>query len=338
MTKFLFICKRNHSYGSEKGTFHGLVNSATFIAEFLNKRGIESEVIQVTDGDDIDRVVQEKNPQVVVIEALWATPAKMQDLVTMPEHRARLWIVRVHSKPALLALEGKAMKWITSYPDEVVICPNTRGLTADLQDMGTDAMLLPNVYTPRGFDDYAYNKVQSDSELNIACFGALRPLKNHLAQAIASIKFANKVGLPMTFHINSTSGNSPNISVLENLQALFEKSKHNLSVHAWRRHPEFVKLVQTMDMGLQVSLSESFNLVAADFVTNRIPVLVSDEIDWLPSTVKVSASSNSDQIAQMIEYVWRYYHPTLDRECRKALDSYNNHATAAWWKIAKRLT
>jgi hypothetical protein len=90
-------------------------------------------------------------------------------------------------------------------------------------------------------------------------------------------------------------------------------------------------------MGMQVSLSESFNLVAADFVNNHIPVLVSDEIDWLPSTVKVAPASGSDHIAKMLEYVWRYYHPSIDRECRKALDRYNNHATAAWWRIAKRL-
>jgi hypothetical protein len=92
-----------------------------------------------------------------------------------------------------------------------------------------------------------------------------------------------------------------------------------------------------MDMGLQISLSESFNLVSADFVKNHVPILVSDEIDWLPKQVKIRATSESGKIARMMRYVWHYYHPHIDRSCARALDSYNNHAAAAWWRIAKRL-
>lgn len=339
MSQVLFLCKENYSYGSEKGTFHGLVNSAHFIANFLSERHVATEVRSVVDADAIDAAVQEVNPKVVVIEALWATPQKMTELLSMPEHANRLWIVRVHSKSAFLAQEGVAIDWIKNYPAELVVCPNTRAMCEDLGAMGVDTMLLPNIYNPEPYEATPpHTQLHNDGELNIGCFGALRPLKNHLVQAVGAIRFADRIGEPMKFHVNDTNGNVENANVLSNLQSAFEGTPHQLVTHSWGSHRDFIDLVQQMDMGLQVSLSESFNLVAADFVSNHVPVVASDEIDWLPDTVKVPATADSAKIAQMMAYVWRYYFPGIDRSCSKALDRYNSQATTAWWRIVKRLT
>ena len=337
MSKVLFLCKENYSYGSEKGTFHGLVNSAHFITNSLVSRHVDAVVKSVVDADEIDSVVQAENPSMVVIEALWVTPEKMSALMAMPEHQDRLWVVRIHSKAAFLAQEGVALEWIKSYPDAVVVCPNTRGLTRDLRTLGVEVMYLPNIYNPEPYETAAYNRVHDDDELNIGCFGALRPLKNHLNQAIAAISFADKLGMPMKFHVNDTNGNVENASVLQNLEAAFAGTKHELITHSWTSHREFIDLVQTMDMGMQVSLSESFNLVAADFVNNHVPIVVSDEIGWLPRTCKVSATADSGEIARMMEYVWKYFYPGIDQKSFKALDRYNGNARAAWWRIVKRL-
>lgn len=337
MSKVLFLCKQNYAYGSEKGTFHGLVNSAHFVSNFLVSRRVTSEVHRVLDADAIDAVIQKVNPMVVVIEALWVTPTKLNELMAMPEHKGRLWLVRVHSKSAFLAQEGIAIEWIKGYNEDVIVCPNTRDMTADLKAMGVEAMYLPNIYNPEHYDPSPYSKSRSDGELNIGCFGALRPLKNHLVQAVGALRFADRVGQSMRFHVNEANGGVENENVLGNLRSVFSGTKHELVTHAWASHRDFITLVQKMDMGLQVSLSESFNLIAADFVNNRVPIVVSDEIDWLPNTVTVPATSDSGKIAQMMAYVWKYYHPTIDRKCYRALDSYNQHARDAWWRIAKRL-
>jgi len=337
MSQVLFLCKQDHSYGSERGTFHGLVNSAHFIANFLTDRHAPSTVESVVDGDEIDAAVQAVNPLAVVIEALWVTPEKLTELVNMPEHRNRLWMVRVHSKSAFLAHEGVALEWIKSYPEQVVVCPNTRSMTKDLRALGVEAMYLPNVYNPVPYETHAYNRVREDSELNIGCFGALRPLKNHLNQAIAAIRFADKLGMPMKFHVNDTNGNPENASVLNNLEAAFDGTSHELITHAWTSHRKFIDLVQKMDMGMQVSLSESFNLVAADFVNNHVPIVVSDEIDWLPRNCQVPPTADSDEIARKMEYVWKYFYPGIERKCFRALDRYNGHARQNWWRIVKRL-
>jgi len=44
-------------------------------------------------------------------------------------------------------------------------------------------------------------------------------------------------------------------------------------------HSDFISIVKSMDIGMQVSLSESFNIVAADFVSNGIPLVGSPDIE-----------------------------------------------------------
>ena len=274
----------------------------------------------------------------MVIEALWVTPDKMRELMAMSEHANRLWLVRIHSKPAFLAQEGVAIQWIKDYPEDVIVCPNTRGCTKDLRTMGVDAMYLPNIYEPHNKGEQAYYKIRQDDVLNIACFGALRPLKNHLTQALGAMRFAETLGKQMRFHINGTAlGTVETNSVYNNLVSLFDDSPYELVVHDWVSHEAFVELVRTMDMGMQISLSESFNIVAADFVDNNIPMLASNEIDWLPQEVKILATADSDLIAQIMMQVWVHYHPGLNRKCTTALARYNDQSRDAWWRIVRKL-
>lgn len=66
-SRVIFICKnRTDTYGNSTG----LHNSAQFVSNFLNQSGIESKVVSVVDGNDIDRVVTQYNPSHVFIEAL----------------------------------------------------------------------------------------------------------------------------------------------------------------------------------------------------------------------------------------------------------------------------
>ena len=112
--------------------------------------------------------------------------------------------------------------------------------------------------------------------INIAVFGAIRPLKNHLIQAISAIQFANEEGLKLYFHINGTRIENNGDPVLKNLRELFEgQEKHELVEHCWMEHDKFVELLQSMDICMQVSFSETYNIVTADAVNGLVPVVVS---------------------------------------------------------------
>ena len=116
-SKVLFVaCKERSSYGYGYGSI-GLINSSTFIANYLNEIGIESKVAVVVDANNIDREVSTFKPTHVVLEAIWVTPKKMEELIKIKRYSNITWIVRIHSKISFIAMEGMAFEWITGYAD-----------------------------------------------------------------------------------------------------------------------------------------------------------------------------------------------------------------------------
>jgi hypothetical protein len=98
------------------------------------------------------------------------------------------------------------------------------------------------------------------------------------------------------YNIESTSN-----PVLKNLIELFKgNSNHKLIIHTWLSNPEFQDLIKEMDFGMQLSYTESFNIVASDFVNNNKLILVSNAIDWLPAISKTSTINYDKTIRSLI--------------------------------------
>lgn len=298
-TRVLFICrKRLNTYGNSIG----LVNSAQFIANFLIAHGIDAKVVSVNDANGIDREVYLYKPTHVVIHAIWVTVEKMT--VLLSKYPKIQWQVRIHSKIPFLSHEGQAVDWIRKYEQWCgpfhnfeLSCNNPATKTAFEESVGIEFLYLPNVYQP----DYAAEEAEKcgDDILDIGCFGAIRPFKNQLMQAMAAMAFGNEVGRRIRFHINSDRTEQTGESVLKNLRALFAGTKHILAEHPWMNHKDFLKLVSGMDFGMQVSLSETFNIVAADFVYSKVPVVSSAEIEWMPESMHAEPHSIEDIVAKL---------------------------------------
>lgn len=302
MAKILFICKKRvDSYGIS----FGLLNSAKFVSNMLNWYGIESKVVTVQDNNGIDKEVKEYKPTHVIVEAIWVVPEKFAILSHL--HPNVQWIVRVHSKAPFLAMEGIALDWLRKYQEiaasgiKLVIAPNSPELHHGLNEIGMPNVLLPNFYDPYGFFYDERPKPTLTKEigvLNVGCFGAIRPMKNHLQQAIAAMGLADDKGLKLRFHINGNRMEQRGEEVLKNIRAAFRGTKHELVEHEWMTHFNFLGLVMTMDLGMQVSMSESFNIVAADFAVNNVPIIGSQDIDWL-SWIYVADPNSAEDIKRV---------------------------------------
>lgn len=295
--KVLFILKERHTSHSNFMTISsGLFNSASFVVDMLNKNGIESHLVEVKDNNAIDREVTKYKPTHVVIEALWVIPSKFEVLTKL--HPNVEWIIRIHSDIPFIANEGISVEWIYEYMkfDKVKVSTNLAKTNYELSELvGKDLVLLPNYY-PVGFFNVTQPRPNEKKVLNVGCFGAVRPLKNQLIQAIAAIKYANLYGKKLKFHINVARVEGRGEPVLKNIRGLFENNpQHTLVEHQWLTHDEFIDLVQRMDLGMQVSFSETFNIVTADFVNNNIPVVVSDEVYWVSGLFK-SKTTEVDSI------------------------------------------
>lgn len=311
----LFLLKKREDYNTDLANFNnftvmtGMYNSSTFVSDMLNSNGIESKVKVLTDNNDIDRAVTEYKPTHVFIEGLWVVPEKFN--VLKPLHPEVQWVVRIHSEIPFLAQEGIAIDWIHEYiRNGIHVSGNSPRINRELTlmlnsafstDCTVNVPMLTNYYPVPSYVGL-YLKEESDV-VNIGCFGAMRPLKNHLIQALAAIEFAEFIGKKLRFHINAgriemNGGNS-----LKNIKALFEKSGiHELVEHDWTSHDKFLELTQEMDICMQVSFTETFNIVTADATVSGIPVLTSKEVQWVRSPT--ADPTNTVDIVAKLLYAW----------------------------------
>lgn len=299
--------------GAKKELSSGLLNSARFIVDMLESIHIDVHLVQVIDNNDIDREVTNYNPTHVIVEALWVVPSKFEVLQRL--HPDVQWIVRSHSELPFLAQEGVAINWLTKYVQytNVKFAANSENSVRDIRAIVKAANptwsqakvvekvpYLPNYY-PYNLKVPAVKKKLESTFVDIACFGAIRPLKNQLIQAVAAIKYADLEGKILRFHTNATRVETQGESVLRNLEALFEATPHELIKHPWMPHEEFLKLLKLMDVAMQVSFSETFNIVAADCVVTGLPIVVSPEITWATSWCQAEPTSSEDILLKLLK-------------------------------------
>ena len=345
----LFILRRRHDFNTEKhsefGMSTGLFNSAWYMHEMLEKNGVDSKIVVLPDNNGIDREVSQFKPTHVIIEALWVVPSKFAVLKKL--HPNVKWIIRLHSDTPFIANEGMAFDWIGDYLDysNVSIAVNSPRIETELltfagnklnwdsDSMEDKVIYLPNYY-PQMYKKKPFDK---DKEyVDVSCFGAMRPMKNHLIQAIAAIQFADYIGKKLRFHINVGRVEQRGDTVLQNLKSLFlhiHNSGHQLINHEWMPRDKFLEICKTMDIGMQTSFSETFNIVSADMITQGVPIMGSSEIPWLHPLYSANPTDSEDMALKLI---WTYLYPDknvlLNQEL---LYTYTNKTEQIWLNYFK---
>jgi hypothetical protein len=298
----------------------------------LNSQNIGCKVVTVVDANGIDREVHNYKPDVVIIEALFATPAKLRELLRKYRGRGIRWTVRIHSKTPFLSNEGIAIQWLREYQEIAdknklfTVSANNLSIIEEFYHMNMGRFdYLPNIYLPL-HEPCGLHK-NHKNEIHLASFGAIRPLKNQLAQAIAAMIYAEKTGKTLVFHINGNRTEQNGGPILKNIRNLFTNNRHRLVEHDWMNHKDFVKLVQKTDCILQVSMSESFNIIAADAAYYNVPVVGSHEIEWLGEGSKANPTNYKDIVKKI---TWALKYPYLKKINRHKLFQHNKKALDEW--------
>jgi hypothetical protein len=336
--KILFLLKKRGygDYGySTNGSSYGLINSSLQLIYFLEKEGFECKVETVNDGNDIDKEVYNYKPNIVIIEALWVSAEKMKELIELTRYKNIKWIIRIHSDIGFLSSETFATKYINDYislhKKNLIIGINNKNFMENYGHvLNYKFVYLPNVIKTNE-KNIEYENIKNEY-INIGCFGALRILKNQCFQAICAIKAADILNKKLKFYITLDTKNS----IYFNLKEIFKNSKHELIVYDWQTHDEFQKLIQKMDLGLQLSFTESFNIVAADFVNNNKLILVGDSITWMPNILKTS-TINYNHVINKIVFIYIFRNlKILKLYAKYKLNKYNNKAKKEWLKFLSK--
>jgi hypothetical protein len=314
----------------------GMWNSAKFVVDDLISNGREAKAEIVVDGNSVDAAVTKYNPSHVFIEGYWVTPSKMAELMSLPRHQGRTWIVRVHSEIPFLAGEGIAMGWNEEYWRlGVILAPNAPravqqfswqllNLSPAVSNPSSLLKYLPNCYPVNSF--LPIQPAQDSPILKVACFGAFRILKNHLNQAFVAARFAQSLGKTLEFHFNGRVDGTGK-PVIKNVKNLFDSTGITWVQHEWEDRDTFLQSLSNMDLLLQVSMSETFNIVAADATLVGIPILTSSEVPWVypltadPQTV--------DDCLAKLRVIWANRNFFITKN-RLGLTRYANRSQSIW--------
>jgi len=348
--RILFLLRQGQTssgYTPEGKVKAGLFVSASMTLQQLQDNFCIDGMIRVCfDSNQIDKEVFEYKPKFVIIEALWVPPYKFRELVKLHPHVH--FIVRVHSELPFLANEGIAFDYIKGYVGipKVHITFNSKH-TAEVVGRvvsDTHTFYLPNIYEDVNYYPttmfegtkleikYSLDKGNHlelrRNTLDIGCFGAIRPMKNQLMQAASAIAFGEKTKKRINFHINAGRVEQQGENVLKNIRALFKDTDHNLIEHGWLERSYFLDLLSNMDLSMQLSLNESFNIVAADSISKSVPTIVSNTIEWMPGITKTSTENYHDIVRTMIKALNNKRYFLL--KSRESLVRYNHNAIRQW--------
>jgi hypothetical protein len=338
--RILFLLKKQHSYSCENSNYcsSGLLNSAKFVVDMLLDAGIEAYIKEVIDNNDIDREVTQVRPDVVIIEALWVVPEKFDILQKL--HPNVEWIVRMHSDIPFLAGEGVAMDWIFGYLGRgVEVAFNSPKLVRDFREIASEyadsILYLPNYYPVEDFDHWAHGDT-----FRVGCFGAIRPMKNQLLQAVAAIRFAVQTDRNLEFWINATRCEENGGNVLKNLRGLFRNAEnanwlesHGRTIRLvelpWLKRRDFLEVMGYMDVALCDSFSETFCITAADAVNTGTPLICSSEVPWA-SSASIVEMTDSESVVRKLYTMTSPVRHFINKMNRHGLKKYSKHSRKIW--------
>ena len=317
MNKILFIIKKREDINSveKKMIQTGLYNSSNYLNSILNTMGINSIVELAIDNNCIDRLVTKHRPTHIIIEALWVVPGKF--IILCQLHPSVKWIIRCHSDMPFIACEGNAMTWIATYSmfKNLIIGVNSPRFLREIKvfikiknnltddEIDKKVIYLPNYYPIDTFKLKENNIMKEKDVINICCFGAIRPLKNQLIQAFSAVEFGKIINKKIRFHINATRVETNGSPVYFNIRGLFTElfnKNFELIEHSWYDKDEFLSICSEMDIGLQVSFSETFNIVGCDILSQGVPIVFSYDIPYSKNSKYNANPTDSEDITNKL--------------------------------------
>jgi hypothetical protein len=333
----LFLLVNNISPTSKYGgtSRSGLLNSATMTADQVTRYLHYKTIVEIVpNAEAIPAAINEYKPDVVILEAIWVSPGKVKDLLaTYPEV---VFVTRVHSEVPFLAHENNAISFIKqlSSMHNSYVAFNSYETEREFHALGYRPAYLPNVFT----DVYQVEGPTTPfdgKELHCGCFGSIRPMKNQLLQAMMAALYCDIHKIKLHFHINATRVEQQGGCALGNMRAFFDGTQHTLVEHDWLDRPQFLDLVGKMDLMMQLSLNESFNIVTADAVLKGVPIIVSDTIGWMPKESRAEVDNKDSILAKMGRVLER--RATAVVENVQALDKHNMDSIQSWSAFLKSL-
>lgn len=334
----ILICYKNTKVNDPNACHVGMGVTASNNANYLVRTIINTIVVSVNDGYHLKSLLAHpdyKDITHVVMSAPFFDTAFLKTLCnTFPKKQ---FTITFHSNAGFLGLDKWAMKMLGELIEVEKELPNFKisvnsekfaRVVNGIYDI--NVLTLPNLYPIQLTIPKRKLFTTKKPTLKVGCFSAIRSLKNIPTAAFATAILAKKLQMDTEFHIVVGREEDPQAEkIITGIENLFSKLPNiRLVKNDWSVNDEFKTLVKKMDILIQPSFSESFNNVTADAITNSVPVVVSEAIDWLPEKFR----ANSDDAQDIANVAIRLLKDTYVIEDAYYALSDHNKKTLKYWK------
>ena len=317
----------------------GLGVAAINTAKVLQQNGIKTAVWPIINADDLRRRLTANPADNVIISAPWIPSPELQALGNdFPDTQ---FSVNCHSNVGFLQADRNGVRLVREVMEleagsaNIHLAGNSRRFCDWVRfAFSAPCAYLPNLYylhdepipLPRPFQG---------GTLKIGVFGATRPLKNMMSSAGAALEIARSLRTPLELWVSAgrTEGGGEVVlgavkEMLSNLPGV------SLVLNGWQTWPSFRRTVGSMNLLLQPSYTESFNMVTADGVAEGVASVVSSAIDWAPEDWKADVD-DALEIARVGRRL--LFDPIAASDGRRALICHVKDGLASYRSFLKAL-
>jgi len=307
---------------------------AMHAARVLRKHGIRTTLYSVKTPEQIAEDLRRDGPyKFAIIEAPWIPTEILQSLVD--EFPRTEFLLRCHSQPAFLQADTNGMRLVREalYLQETTTNFRVSGNSDRFCEWirrayGSECLELPNLYDLHR-ETRRHRVVPHVGPIKIGSFGATRMLKLHPTAASAALIVARNRGVDLSFFLN-VGRDDQGGQIIRVIREMFKNIPWAKLVEIpWMPWPQFRHQIAAMDACIQVSATETFNIVTADAIAEGIPSAVGPSIGWVPRHWQTQIDDPS-AIARTVELLLddRY----APEEGCKALTEYNESGVIEWKK------
>jgi len=328
----LVLCYKN--FAAAVGISHiGLGVAALNVAKILMRHGIKCTVLPIHTCAALDTFLA-ANPTVTHVEiaAPWIPARDLQGLVY--KHHSIKFAVNCHSNVGFLQADTNGVKLLREYIDLELgsLNFNIAGNSSKFIEWVRAAYKAPCAYLPNMyFLDYAVSSnvpTFNGGTLRIGCFGATRPQKNLMSAAGAALQLHEQLKCETEFWVSGGRTEGGGNTILNSVRAMVNGIPgFTLKELGWATWPQFRDVVRKMNLLIQGSYTESFNMVTADGIAEGVPSVVSDALDWCPDYWK-AYSDNVPDMARVGRQL--LYDPYAPFDGTVALETHNAASFDAW--------
>ena len=315
------------NFAAAKGISHiGLGVSALHTAATLRRHGFWTDVWPVVSVGELDAKIEQaqalahQRDQVpvshVVISAPWIGAVDLYKLLS--KYRDIHFVVISHSNVGFLQADTfgvaniKEAVGLQQGNSNFHLAGNCeRFVNWANRSLRTQVIWLPNLYDTHTFSDSHKRAWNGNGPLRIGCFGAMRPLKNAMTAAGAALEMAEILKVDVEFYVSSGRPDGGQFIFNALAMMLANNPRTKLVLDPWKPWPQFRKVVGSMDVLIQPSFTESFNMVTADGIAEGVASAVSTAIDWVPRQW-IADSDDASDVASVATALLHNHHAPAD--------------------------